>query len=51
MEDQDTESTDEHDEVKTYECENCGYRTEAEHLPGECPRCGGEMIDISVPRE
>lgn len=38
-------------DVKTYECDNCGHRMEAEHQPGECPECGGEMIDIDVSRE
>lgn len=34
-----------------YECADCDHRVEAEHQPGECPECGGEMKDISVPRE
>ncbi|WP_143423282.1 rubrerythrin-like domain-containing protein [Halegenticoccus soli] len=35
----------------TYECTECGYRTEAESQPVECPECGGRMKNISVPRE
>ena len=35
----------------TYECLECGNRVEAEHYPGECPDCGGEMQNISKPRE
>lgn len=47
MDDFDDPSAD----VKTYECDDCGHRMEAEHQPGECPECGGEMVDISVSRE
>lgn len=42
---------DESAAVKTYECNDCGYRTKATHQPGECPNCGGDMVDISVSRE
>lgn len=35
----------------TYECMECGYRTEADHQPQECPRCHGAMQDLSVSRE
>lgn len=35
----------------TYECVDCGHRIEADERPGECPECGGEMQNISVPRE
>jgi rubrerythrin len=38
-------------EERTYECDNCDYRMEASHQPGECPQCGGSMIDINVSRE
>ena len=47
VEDVDEESAD----TKTYECDNCGYRTEADHQPVECPQCGGDMIDLDVSRE
>ncbi|MFC4553213.1 MULTISPECIES: rubrerythrin-like domain-containing protein [Halorussus] len=44
---------DPHDEEPpyTFECMDCGYRTEADHTPGECPKCGGEMENISRARE
>ncbi|WP_232687458.1 rubrerythrin-like domain-containing protein [Halobacterium zhouii] len=35
----------------TYECNDCGNRMKAEHQPEVCPKCGGDMIDISVSRE
>lgn len=35
----------------SFECDNCGYRVEAEHNPGDCPKCGGEMRNISRGRE
>jgi len=34
-----------------YECVDCGKRLEADHQPVECPECGGEMRNISVPSE
>lgn len=37
--------------VRTFECRDCSTRIEASHAPGECPECGGEVQDISVPRE
>ena len=46
-----TDLDDEAAEEKVYECNDCGYRMEAEHQPGECPQCGGDMIDISLSRE
>ena len=45
------DSDDASAETKIYECADCEYRLTAEHHPGECPNCGGEMIDISVSRE
>ena len=35
----------------TYECMECGERVEAESRPGGCPECGGEMQNISHPRD
>lgn len=35
----------------TYECVDCENRVKAEHQPGECPKCGGTMENISVPQE
>lgn len=35
----------------TYECVDCGRRIEADHHPGDCPECSGDMQDLSVPRE
>ncbi|WP_227373745.1 rubrerythrin-like domain-containing protein [Haladaptatus halobius] len=35
----------------TYECENCGNRVSAPQSPGDCPKCGGEMRNVSVARE
>ena len=46
-----TESGEEHSAVKVYECSDCGNRVHAEHQPGICPDCGGEMLDISQSRE
>lgn len=34
-----------------YECESCLHRVGAEHQPANCPACGNEMYNISVPRE
>ncbi|UIP00473.1 rubrerythrin-like domain-containing protein [Halobaculum sp. CBA1158] len=36
---------------RVFECRACSTRIEAAHSPGTCPACGGEMQDISVPRE
>ena len=38
-------------ETKEYECANCGNRVRAESHPGTCQECGGELVDVSVPRE
>jgi rubrerythrin len=38
-------------ETYTYECESCGRRMEASHQPMQCPVCGGDMQNISRPRE
>ena len=45
------ESEEERPALKTYECNDCGHRVRSEHQPGTCPNCGGEMSDISQPRE
>ncbi|WP_457852205.1 rubrerythrin-like domain-containing protein [Natronorarus salvus] len=37
--------------TNTYECMNCGQRSEARHHPMECSRCGGEMLNIGNSRE
>ena len=37
--------------VKTYECDACGHRMQADHQPGECPACDGGVVDVSVSRE
>ncbi len=37
--------------VRVFECRECSARIEAEHSPGPCPECGGDLQDISVPRE
>lgn len=37
--------------TRTFECLECGERVEADHQPVECEECGGELQDISVPRE
>jgi Zn finger protein HypA/HybF involved in hydrogenase expression len=44
---------DPHDppETRTFECLDCGERVEADHQPMTCPACGGDLRDISVPRE
>jgi len=34
-----------------YECAACATRLSADHHPEFCPDCGGQMTDISVPRE
>jgi DNA-directed RNA polymerase subunit RPC12/RpoP len=34
-----------------YECLECGRRTTADRQPVECADCGGEMENISTPRE
>ncbi|MFC7212536.1 rubrerythrin-like domain-containing protein [Saliphagus sp. GCM10025334] len=49
--DTDPDSGGEEPARKTYECSNCGHRIQAEHQPGTCPECGGELTDISVSRE
>lgn len=36
--------------LSTYECLECGARTEAAHHPPMCERCGGEMQNLSVTR-
>jgi Zn finger protein HypA/HybF involved in hydrogenase expression len=36
--------------VRTFECLDCGKRTDAETQPMRCPTCGGDVRDISVPR-
>ena len=46
-----TDADEERADVKTYECDECGHRVEADHQPVECPECGGDMIDLSVSRE
>ncbi|ELY72516.1 rubrerythrin-like domain-containing protein [Natrinema pallidum] len=33
-----------------YECWSCGYRMTAGSL-GSCPECGGQMHNLSVPRD
>jgi len=39
-------------DVSRYECLACGNRVSGEdESHGECPGCGGEMKNISVPRE
>ncbi|HKJ58603.1 MAG TPA: rubrerythrin-like domain-containing protein [Halobacteriales archaeon] len=35
----------------SYECVDCGGRVRAEHHPGTCDACDGQMVDVSVPRE
>jgi len=45
------ETGEEHSAVKVYECNECGHRVHAEHQPGPCPVCEGEMMDISQSRE
>ncbi|WP_435064603.1 rubrerythrin-like domain-containing protein [Halobaculum sp. EA56] len=39
------------DTVRVFECRRCSTRVEAEHSVGKCPDCGGDLQDISVPRE
>lgn len=34
-----------------YECFDCGARTTADSQLVECPECGGDVRNISVPRE
>ncbi|MDX1746088.1 MAG: rubrerythrin-like domain-containing protein [Halobacteriales archaeon] len=34
-----------------YECTGCGERVTAESHPGVCANCGGEVQDVSIPRE
>ena len=51
MADHDADPGEEHSALKVYECNECGHRVHAEHQPVTCPECGGEMIDISQPRE
>ncbi|WP_435363899.1 rubrerythrin-like domain-containing protein [Haloarchaeobius sp. DYHT-AS-18] len=33
-----------------YECLSCGLRTE-DADENECPKCGGELRNVSLPRE
>ncbi|WP_227380036.1 rubrerythrin-like domain-containing protein [Haladaptatus halobius] len=35
----------------THERQDCGHRVEADDQPGGCPNCGGQMQNISLPRE
>jgi rRNA maturation endonuclease Nob1 len=35
----------------TYECLDCGRHYEGKPDGGFCPRCGGDLHNISVPRE
>ncbi len=37
--------------VNTYECEACGTRTDAARSPGDCSDCGGDLRNISTPRQ
>ncbi|MFC7097732.1 rubrerythrin-like domain-containing protein [Halobaculum marinum] len=37
--------------VRVFECRECSARVEASHSPGTCSDCGGDLQDISVPRE
>ncbi|XVH31358.1 rubrerythrin-like domain-containing protein [Haloferacaceae archaeon DSL9] len=34
-----------------YECYECGYREVSDSHLRSCPECGGEIHNISVPRE
>jgi Zn finger protein HypA/HybF involved in hydrogenase expression len=36
--------------TRTFECVGCGRRVDDDHQPVRCPKCDGEMRDISVPR-
>lgn len=38
-------------ETKRFECRDCLYRETTEERRPTCPNCGGEMKNISVPRE
>ncbi|WP_152040252.1 rubrerythrin-like domain-containing protein [Salinigranum salinum] len=38
-------------ETRTFECLDCGRRTDAQHQPVTCSVCGGDLRDISVPSE
>ncbi|WP_222920052.1 rubrerythrin-like domain-containing protein [Natrinema sp. SYSU A 869] len=35
----------------TFECTRCGHRMKADQHPMECPKCEGEMLNISKPQE
>jgi Zn finger protein HypA/HybF involved in hydrogenase expression len=37
--------------VRTFECHDCGERIATETQPRRCEACGGDLRDISVPRE
>ncbi len=34
-----------------YECQDCRWRETREEPVGTCPRCGGGVRNIAVPRE
>jgi predicted transcriptional regulator len=36
---------------RTFECIDCGHRLSADVRPEDCPECGGQLRNISVPRE
>ena len=37
---------------RIYECLDCGHRIEnPDDHPTQCPKCGGELQNISVPRD
>lgn len=38
------------DDTHAYECLTCGERTRATEKPGECPACGGDLRNTSMPR-
>ena len=38
-------------DVRTFECLDCGRRIDSETQPVRCAECGGDVRDISVPRE
>jgi predicted RNA-binding Zn-ribbon protein involved in translation (DUF1610 family) len=39
-------------DISRYECVSCGKRvTDEDEQVAECPGCGAEMRNISVPRE
>lgn len=36
----------------TFECVDCGHRVEAaDERPSSCPECGGNLQNVSVPRD